>query len=114
MSQEIVDTERERVPNSYVQSCSECCRERGPDGKPNTAGFLQQQRFTTVIENTHGRLELLDCSQCPVYQATFHRPAETADNKRFYWKNSGKMLTENDLQKLLLDGDDPTLYCDIK
>lgn len=110
--QEII--EQIRILDSYAQSCNECCRERGPDGKPNTAGLLQRQRFTTVIENAHGRLELLNCSRCPVYQATFYRPAETADGKRFYWKNSGKILTENDLQKLLLDGDDPTPYCDIR
>lgn len=105
---------REIIPNSYVQSCSECCFEKGPDGGPNILGMLQKQMCTVVIDNVHGHREFLDCSKCPVHLATFRRTAKIADGRTLYWKGTDQALTENDLIKLEEDGDDIALFCDIR
>lgn len=112
--QSVYQEPSEQIPNSYVQSCTECCMAKAPDGGPNVAGALQKAMCTTVIDNVHGHLELLDCTKCPVHQATFHRLAKTADGRGIYWKKNGKPLTEHELLNLQFDGDDITLYCDIK
>ena len=105
--------DQDAIPDSCVRSCTECCLERGPDGGPNVAGMLQKAMCTDVFDNAHGRFELLDCSKCPVHQATFRRPARTADGRGIYWKGSGRQLTQNELLRLEEDGDDITLFCDI-
>ena len=110
----IQENDDERVPNSYVQSCSECCFERAPDGGPNVLGALQKQMMTRVIDNVHGHFEYLDCAHCPVPLHTDKLPAKTGDGRYIYWKNTDRRLTRGDLMKLELDSDPIDLLCDFR
>ena len=58
---------RDDMRNCLVRSCSECSRETAPDGKPNIAGLAHRALMTKTIENVHGTLSWLDCSNCPVF-----------------------------------------------
>lgn len=101
----------DRIPNSYVQSCSECSMAKAPDGGPNINGMLQKAMCTTIIDNIHGHMEILDCGKCPVHLSTHYRLATTAEGKKILWKHNHQQLTENELLKLQEDGDDILTFC---
>lgn len=113
MDQSQIYESQEIIPNSYVSSCLECSWEKMPDGSPNILGALQRKMLTKVIENAGGRIEWLECRECPVYLKSCRTPATTAEGKHVYWKNTDVQLTEQDLIRLQMDGG-ADLYVDIR
>lgn len=110
----IIQETQERIPNSYVQSCSECCFEKGPDGGPNVLGQLQRAMMTREIKNQFGTHTWLDCAHCPVPLYTDGLPAKTGDGRGIYWKGTDRQVTQGELLKLEEDGDCLELYIDIR
>lgn len=110
----IWQNDEDAIPNSYVNSCTQCNFETGPDGGPNILGALQRAMMTKSIDNIHGHTEWLDCAHCPVALANDTKPAKTGDGRKIYWKNTNIELTESDLIKMEMDGGNVDLYCDIR
>ena len=56
------------IPNSLVQSCSDCSREKMEDGLPNIIGATHRAMYTKKFgkPGTPGYIEILDCASCPV------------------------------------------------
>lgn len=102
------------VPNSYVQSCTECCREKALDGGPNINGMLQKSMMRRTIDNVHGHMEWTDCGRCPVPLYKGRLPAKTGDGRYIYWKGTDERLTADDLMRLEMDGDPVDLYCEFR
>ena len=108
------ETDEEHVPNSYVDTCSQCSFATGADGGPNVLGMLQRAMMTKSIDNDGGHLEWLDCQHCPVHLASYTTPAKTGDGRKVYWKGTDVELTEMELMKIEMDGNNVDLYCDIR
>lgn len=110
---ENVSVSEDVVPNSYVQSCTECCFEDRP-GKPNVRGKLQQQMMTRVAGIGNNAYEYLDCMHCPVTLNSMNKKARDRDGRYIYWKGTDKIVTEDELLMLEMDDNDLSLYIEVR
>lgn len=92
----------ERIPNSYVQSCTECSMKYLPDGRYNVLGALQRQQFAIVLD---GKEWGMNCGRCPVHAATYKKLARDANGHLIRWRKNDKALTQHELLILQEDGD---------
>lgn len=107
----IIREGRELIPDSLVQSCTECCRIQNPDGSPNLLGPLHRKQYTRTLADGSS---FLDCSICPVCLTTYTRLAVDASGRPIYWKGTNRRVTEAELLRLEEDGDDLERYVEVR